>query len=43
MIPYMNLEEQVDSDFVGARRRALLRRAGRSLPPTGWQPTKGER
>jgi hypothetical protein len=26
MIPYMNLEEQVDSDFVGARRRALLRR-----------------
>ena len=26
MIPYINLEEQVDSDFVGARRRALLRR-----------------
>src|SRR4028119_1203997 len=26
MIPYLNLEEQVDSDFVGARRRALLRR-----------------
>ena len=26
MIPYMNLEEQIDSDYVGARRRALLRR-----------------
>ena len=28
MIPYMKLEEQLDSDFVGARRRALLRRVG---------------
>ena len=28
MIPYMNLEEQVDSDFVRARLRALLRRVG---------------
>ena len=27
MIPYMNLSEQVDSDFSRARRRALLRRA----------------
>ena len=26
MIPYMSLEEQVDSDFIRARRRALLRR-----------------
>ncbi len=26
MIPYLNLEEQVDSDFVCAWRRALLRR-----------------
>jgi hypothetical protein len=26
MIPYMNLEEQVDSDFARARRRALLGR-----------------
>ena len=26
MVPYMNVEEQVNSDFVGARRRALLRR-----------------
>ncbi len=28
MIPYMSLEEQVDSDFIRARRRALLRRVG---------------
>jgi hypothetical protein len=27
MIPYMDLNEQVDSDFTRARRRALLRRA----------------
>lgn len=27
MIPYMNLNEQVDSDFSRARRRALVRRA----------------
>ena len=26
MIPYMSLEEQVDSDSIRARRRALLRR-----------------
>ncbi len=26
MVPYVNVEKQVDSDFVGARRRALLRR-----------------
>src|ERR671921_1002355 len=26
MIPYMDLNEQVDSDFTRARRRALLRR-----------------
>jgi hypothetical protein len=28
MIPYMSLEEQVDSDFIRARRRAFLRRVG---------------
>ncbi len=25
MIPYMDLNEQVDADFIRARRRALLR------------------